>query len=61
MHYEGNAVLWQGTDRIQSDIIDIDRDKRTLIVASGKVVTQMIDKQKERHAPKDAVLCPSRS
>lgn len=54
VHYEGNAMLWQGTDRITSDIIDIDREKH-VIVASGKVVTQMIDKQKE-DTPKDAIL-----
>jgi lipopolysaccharide export system protein LptA len=46
IHYEGNAVLWQGTDRIQSDVIDIDRAKHT-IAADGKVISQLIDKPKE--------------
>ncbi len=47
VHYEGNAVLWQGSDRIQSDVIDIDREKHTL-KANGKVVTQLLDKQSDK-------------
>ena len=43
LHYEGNAVLWQESNRITADKIDIDRDKQTL-KASGKVVTQLLDK-----------------
>ena len=43
LHYEGNAVLWQEANRITADKIDIDRDKQTL-KASGKVVTQLLDK-----------------
>ncbi len=38
--YEGEAVLWQGPDRIQADRIVIDRGKRTL-AASGHVVTRL--------------------
>ncbi len=43
IHYAGNAVVWQSANRIQADIIDIDRDKKT-IAADGKVVTAFEDK-----------------
>jgi lipopolysaccharide export system protein LptA len=46
IHYDGNSVLWQGSDRVQADRIDIDREKQTLI-AEGKVVTQLIDRPKD--------------
>jgi lipopolysaccharide export system protein LptA len=57
IHYEGNAVLWQGTDRIQADIIDIDRAKHTLS-GDGKVVTQLIDKQKDEDPAKKGGAAP---
>jgi len=44
LHYEGNAVLWQASDRIQADKIDIDREKQVL-KATGNVVTQLLDKK----------------
>jgi len=43
VHYAGNAVVWQTSNRIQGDRIDIDRDKKS-IVADGRVVTQFEDK-----------------
>jgi lipopolysaccharide export system protein LptA len=46
IHYAGNAVVWQTSNRVQADHVDIDRDKKT-IVADGKVVTQFIDKPKD--------------
>jgi lipopolysaccharide export system protein LptA len=46
VHYEGDAILWQGSDRIQASVIDIDRNKHSLI-ADGKVMTQLIDKPKK--------------
>ena len=46
IHYVGNAVVWQTSNRIQADRVDIDRDKKT-IVADGKVVTQFEDKPKD--------------
>jgi lipopolysaccharide export system protein LptA len=46
IRYEGHAILWQGVDRIQADVIDIDRDNETLH-ARGHVVSQLIDKQKK--------------
>ncbi len=45
IHYIGNAVVWQTSNRIQAERIDIDRDKKT-IVADGKVITQFEDKPK---------------
>jgi lipopolysaccharide export system protein LptA len=52
VHYAGNAVVWQTSNRIQADRIDIDRDKKS-IVADGKVVTQFEDKPKaDADAPK---------
>jgi lipopolysaccharide export system protein LptA len=37
--YDGDAVLWQGVNRIQADYVEIDREKRS-IIADGHVVTQ---------------------
>ena len=49
IHYEGNVNLWQGANRIQADVVDIDRNldpqKRTL-VADGHVVTNMWEEPK---------------
>jgi len=43
VRYNGNAVLWQTSNRVQADRIDVDRDKKSL-VADGKVVTWFEDK-----------------
>jgi lipopolysaccharide export system protein LptA len=43
IHYEGNAVAWQGANRVEADKIDIDRQKRVM-EAHGKVVSQFVDK-----------------
>ena len=56
VHYIGNAVVWQTSNRIQGDRIDIDRDKKSL-VADGRVVTQFEDKPKP-DAPKPAANAP---
>jgi lipopolysaccharide export system protein LptA len=45
IHYLGNAVLWQTSNRIQADKIDIDRDKK-MLVADGQVVSQFQDNAK---------------
>jgi lipopolysaccharide export system protein LptA len=47
IHYIGNAVVWQASNRIQADKIDIDRDKKS-IVADGQVVSQFQDKDKSK-------------
>jgi lipopolysaccharide export system protein LptA len=48
IHYEGNAVVWQGANRVEADRVDIDRGGQ-VFEAHGKVISQFIDK------PKDAV------
>jgi lipopolysaccharide export system protein LptA len=40
IHYQGNALMWQGANRIQADTIDLDREKHSLI-ANGNVVTDL--------------------
>jgi lipopolysaccharide export system protein LptA len=51
VHYDGDVILWQGSDRIQASVVDIDRKKHVLI-ADGKVTTQLIDKaKKDKPAP----------
>jgi lipopolysaccharide export system protein LptA len=46
VHYEGNVTLWQGANRIQADVVDIDREKRTL-VADRNVVTNLWEQPKD--------------
>jgi lipopolysaccharide export system protein LptA len=46
VHYEGNVLMWQGANRIQADVVDLDREKRTL-VANGKVVTNLWEEPKD--------------
>ncbi len=43
IHYEGNAVAWQGANRIEADRLDIDR-KNDVMKATGSVVSQFVDK-----------------
>jgi lipopolysaccharide export system protein LptA len=43
--YDGDAILWQGVNRIQADHVEIDRDKRS-IVADGHVITQSREEKK---------------
>jgi lipopolysaccharide export system protein LptA len=45
--YEGNALLWQGASRIQSDRVEIDREKRVM-TAVGKVVTQFLEESEKK-------------
>ncbi|HVN04956.1 MAG TPA: LPS export ABC transporter periplasmic protein LptC [Bryobacteraceae bacterium] len=47
--YDGDAVLWQGANRIQADHVEIDRDKRS-IVADGHVITQSREEDKKDSA-----------
>jgi lipopolysaccharide export system protein LptA len=41
--YEGNAVLWQGSNRLQAHRIEIDRNRQALF-ANGQVVNQTLEK-----------------
>jgi lipopolysaccharide export system protein LptA len=40
--YEGNALLWQGPNRITADLIRIDR-RASRLQATGNVTTQLLD------------------
>ncbi len=54
IHYEGNAVLWQGANRLHADSVTIDRGNEVL-TAKGKVFSQFVDEpkaQKGKPAPK---------
>ena len=51
--YEGNALLWQGANRISADTVEIDRDKHTLN-ADGSVVTQAWEQPKNDEKNKNA-------
>ena len=44
--YDGNAIMWQGSNRIQARNIQIDREEEKLI-AKGSVVSTFLDKPKE--------------
>jgi lipopolysaccharide export system protein LptA len=44
--YEGQAVAWQGSNRIWGDAIDIDRSERRL-AAAGHVRTRLMDREKK--------------
>ncbi|HEV2687072.1 MAG TPA: LptA/OstA family protein, partial [Bryobacteraceae bacterium] len=54
IRYEGNAVLWQGANRLQADVVDIDRDNG-LLKAHGHVISQLQDKANDdgKGAPGD--------
>ena len=43
IRYEGNALMWQGANRLQADRIDIDR-KSGKLEAQGSVTSQLLDK-----------------
>ncbi len=45
IHYEGNAVAWQGANRVEADRLDIDRDEQVM-EAHGHVKSQFVDKDK---------------
>jgi lipopolysaccharide export system protein LptA len=50
IRYEGDAVLWQGADRLEADSVEIDRDN-SLLKARGHVVSQLLDKVKDAATP----------
>ncbi len=43
IRYEGNAVLWQGANRLEADTVEIDREN-SVLKAHGHVVSQLLDK-----------------
>lgn len=50
VRYEGQAVAWQGANRIWADTLDIDRAARRLH-ACGNVRTQLLDRRKAAAKP----------
>jgi lipopolysaccharide export system protein LptA len=52
IRYEGDAVLWQGADRLEAETVEIDRDNN-LLKAHGHVLSQLLDKVKDDNAPAD--------
>lgn len=56
IHYEGNAVAWQGANRIWADSLDIDRVGRRLS-ARGHVRTQFLDQRK--NSPGKSTAAPA--
>ncbi len=51
IHYEGNAVAWQGANRVEADRLDIDRDQG-LMEAHGQVKSSFADKDKDKDKDK---------
>jgi lipopolysaccharide export system protein LptA len=51
--YEGNVRLWQGANRISAEVVEIDRDKHTLM-ADGNVVTEVWEQPKDDARKKNA-------
>jgi lipopolysaccharide export system protein LptA len=45
IHYEGDVTMRQGANRIQAGVIDVNREKRTL-VADGNVITYLWEEPK---------------
>ena len=52
IRYEGDAVLWQGADRLEAETVEIDRDNN-LLKAHGHVLSQLLDKVKDDGDSKD--------
>jgi lipopolysaccharide export system protein LptA len=52
IHYEGNAVLWQGANRLEADSVEIDREN-SVLKAHGHVVSQLLDKAQDSTSDKD--------
>jgi len=46
IRYEGNAVLWQGANRLEADTVEIDREN-SLLKAHGHVMSQLLDKAQD--------------
>ena len=43
IRYDGNAVLWQGANRLEADVVEIDREN-SVLKAHGHVMSQLLDK-----------------
>ena len=51
LHYQGHASLWQGANRLQADVVEVDREKQTL-TADGNVVSNLWEEPKEQAGKK---------
>lgn len=58
IRYEGNAILWQGVNRLQADQVDINRKDGT-VLAAGNVITQFVENRKDEPAAKKAAGAPA--
>jgi lipopolysaccharide export system protein LptA len=52
IRYEGDAVLWQGGDRLEGEMVEIDRDNNN-VKAHGHVLSQLLDKTKDEDSDKN--------
>jgi lipopolysaccharide export system protein LptA len=52
IHYEGHAVAWQGSNRVEAERLDIDRDEG-IMEAHVNVVSQFVDKDKSEDKKSD--------
>ena len=55
IRYEGKALMWQGSNRLQADRIDIDR-KTGKLEAQGNVTSQLLDKAETQKRKKGQVF-----
>ena len=53
IRYDGNAVLWQGANRLQADAVEIDRDQN-MLKAHGHVLSQLLDKAADSSKASDS-------
>jgi lipopolysaccharide export system protein LptA len=58
VRYEGNAVAWQGANRLQADVIEIDREN-DILKAHGHVISQLLDKHEDTKDPKQPAKKPT--
>jgi lipopolysaccharide export system protein LptA len=58
VHYEGNAVAWQGANRVNADKLDMDSEHHTM-EADGNVVSQFVDRPKDEK-PADSKAADSK-
>ena len=58
--YDGNAIMWQGSNRIQASNIQVDREEEKLI-AKGAVVSTFLDKPKEDNDKKKTAKKPAQA
>jgi lipopolysaccharide export system protein LptA len=57
VHFEGTVNLRQGADRVQANVVDVDREKQSLI-ADGAVITDLWERPKENNATEGSAASP---